>query len=439
MALKVVVIGGGSSYTPELVEGLIMRRESLPVEELVFVDVEAGEEKVQVNTDLVKRMFIKENMPTKISYTLNRRDALVDADFVMTQFRVGGLRARALDERIPLKYNMVGQETTGAGGFAKALRTIPVMMDICKDIEEICPEAWLINFTNPSGIVTEAINNHTNVKSIGLCNVPINMIYDAAEKLEVAQEALDCRFVGLNHLSFMTHAYHNGVDRLQEVLAVDNEEGLVQNIDKIDEADELARIYGLMPSPYMQYFYFETDMIKEEIEKRDNGDGTRAEEVMKVEESLFEKYRDPNLDVKPEELSMRGGSRYSEAAINLIDSIHNDKRDIQVVNVLNQGSISDLPYEAAVETNCVIGRNGATPIVNGPLPQEVAGLIKQVKSYEAYAIEAALSGDRNKAMLALMNNPLVHNAKDARCVLEELIEAHTPFLDYFNNDKTEAE
>lgn len=432
MSLKIVVIGGGSSYTPELVEGIINKREQLPVSELVFVDISIGLEKVQINTEFVKRMFAKEQMDVAISYTLDRRTALVGADFVMTQFRVGGLDARAKDERIPLKYGMVGQETTGPGGFAKALRTIPVILDICSDIEELCPKAWLINFTNPSGIITEAVNNHTNVKSIGLCNVPINMAYEAAEKLNVPVKEMTCHFIGLNHLSFMNHAYYKGEDRLQDILSTKTHSDVVKNIEKIDEADELARIYGLMPSPYLQYFFFETEMIKEEKEKLESGEGTRAEQVQKIEQALFEKYKDPKLKEKPEELSLRGGARYSEAAIHLIDSIYNNVGDVQVVNVLNGGSITDLPTNVAIETNCVINRHGATPLSNGALPLQVSGLIKQVKIYEQYTIEAALTGSRDKAIIALMNNPLVHNAKDAKVVLEELIVAHSPYLDYFN-------
>lgn len=429
--LKVVVIGGGSSYTPELVEGIILRVESLPVGEVVLVDVALGEEKVRINTALVSRMFDKAGLDTKISYTFNRREALIGADFIMTQLRVGGLAARAKDEQIPLKYHMIGQETTGMGGFFKALRTIPVMMDICKDIEEICPDSWLINFTNPSGIVTEAVQNETNVKCIGLCNVPINMHHDAAEKLKVSPDKIYTNFIGLNHLSFMNHCYYQGKDVLSTVLSMESEEGLVKNIEKIKEADYVANQLGLMLSPYMQYFYFEQEMMKEERESVESGEGSRAEQVMKVEADLFKLYTDLELKEKPKELARRGGARYSEAAMSLIDSIYNNRGDIQVVNTRNNGSISDLSMDAAVEVNCVINEFGATPVVNGPLPKAVASLVKQVKTYEQYTIEAAIKGDVDKAMLALLNNPLVKSMSDARRAFDELMLAHQQYLPQF--------
>lgn len=433
--LKVAVIGGGSSYTPELVEGIIQKRDSLPVSEIVLIDVKAGEEKVKINTELVTRMFEKAEMPTKISYSLDRKEALRGADFVMAQLRVGGLQARAKDERIPIKYGMVGQETTGMGGFFKALRTIPVMMDICKDIEEVCPNAFLVNFTNPAGIITEVIRTRTNVKGIGLCNVPINMHHEAAERLDVDPSEIQTNFIGLNHLSVMDHCYYKGEDVMDKVLNVGEHfesDNQVKNIEKIEDIEKFAEEIGLMLSPYMQYFLYENDMIAEETESIESGEGSRAEQVMKVEADLFELYTDENLKEKPEQLSMRGGSRYSEAAISLIDSIYNNRGDIQVVNTLNNGAVIDLPADASVELNCVIDNRGATAIANGKLPEALSGLMQQVKIYEQYTIEAAIEGSREKAMLALLNNPLVHNMKDAREAFEELVEAHKDYLPQFN-------
>lgn len=438
--IKIAVIGGGSSYTPELVEGIIKKRESLPVSEIVLIDVAEGEEKVQINNALVKRMFSKAQMKTKISYSTNRIEALKGADFVMAQLRVGGLQARAMDEKIPLQYGMVGQETTGMGGFFKALRTIPVMMAIAKDMEAVCPEAWLINFTNPSGIITEVIRTRTKVKCVGLCNVPINMHYEAAERLGVGPEDIKSNFIGLNHLSVMNQCYLKGYNVIDDVLDIDEtfeSENQVKNIEKIDAMDLLARDLGLVLSPYMQYFFFESDMIKEEQESMDKGKGSRAEQVMKVEEDLFQLYKNEDLDEKPHELSLRGGSRYSEAAIALINSIHNDTGDVQVVNTLNNGSISDLPLLASVEVNCIIDQRGATPIANGPLPQAISSLVKMVKVYEQYTIEAALDGDKDKAMLALVNNPLVHNMREAKEAFETLLDIHGKYLPQFRSEEDE--
>lgn len=429
--MKLVVIGGGSSYTPELIEGVILHKDSLPITEVVLIDVEMGLDKVRINTEFARRMVKKAGLPIQVSYTLNRKEGLKDAAFVITQLRVGGLDARAKDERIPLTYGVIGQETTGPGGCFKAFRTIPVLLDICKDMEQVCPDAWLINFTNPAGIVTEAVLKYTKVKCIGLCNVSINMKHDAAQRLQVDAEELDCRFIGLNHLSVMNHAFYQGADRIEEVLAVSNRESVVKNIEKNDEMDTFAREMGCMFSPYLQYFYSEKEMLKKETEEAISITGTRADQVKKVEKDLFACYQDENLEEKPEALSKRGGSRYSEAAINLIDSLYNDRQDVQVVDVMNHGTIPQLPDDCVIETNCVIGKDGARPLADVEVPAEILGLIEQVKAYEILAIEAAVTGDRRKALMALMNNPLVHDVKDARGILEDMMKAHAAYLPQF--------
>ncbi|MGN0415395.1 MAG: 6-phospho-beta-glucosidase [Agathobacter sp.] len=429
--MKLVVIGGGSSYTPELIEGVIFHKDSLPVTEIVLIDVEMGQEKVRINTEFAGRMVKKAGLATHVRYTLDRREGLKGASFVITQLRVGGLDARAKDERIPLTYGVIGQETTGPGGFFKALRTIPVLLDICKDMEEVCPDAWLINFTNPAGIVTEAVLKHTKVKCIGLCNVSINMQHDAAKRLQVEAKDLDCRFIGLNHLSVMNHAYFQGKDRIADVLAVSTGEGVVKNIEKNDEMDLLAREMGCMLSPYLQYFYSEKEMLSKETKEALSITGTRAEQVKRVEKELFACYQDENLKEKPEALSKRGGSRYSEAAIHLIDSICNDRQDVQVVDVANHGTIPQLPEDCVIETNCVIGKEGARPLSDVDVPVEILGLIEQVKAYEILTIEAAVTGDRKTALMALMNNPLVHDVKDARHILDDMIRAHEAYLPQF--------
>lgn len=429
--MKLVVIGGGSSYTPELIEGVILHKDSLPITEVVLIDVEMGMDKVRINTEFARRMVKKAGLPIQVSYTLDRKEGLKDAAFVITQLRVGGLDARAKDERIPLTYGVIGQETTGPGGCFKAFRTIPVLLDICKDMEQVCPDAWLINFTNPAGIVTEAVLKYTKVKCIGLCNVSINMKHDAAQRLQVDAEELDCRFIGLNHLSVMNHAFYQGADRIEDVLAVSNRESVVKNIEKNDEMDTLAREMGCMFSPYLQYFYSEKEMLKKETGEAISITGTRADQVKKVEKDLFACYQDENLEEKPEALSKRGGSRYSEAAINLIDSLYNDRRDVQVVDVMNRGTIPQLPDDCVIETNCVIGKDGARPLADVEVPAEILGLIEQVKAYEILAIEAAVTGDRRKALMALMNNPLVHDVKDARGILEDMMKAHAAYLPQF--------
>lgn len=428
--MKIAVIGGGSSYTPELMEGIINHKDSLPVTEVVLIDIPEGQEKVSINTAFAKRMAEKAGLPISVRYTLDRREGLKDASFVIAQIRVGGLDAREKDERIPLKYDVIGQETTGPGGFFKALRTIPVMLSICRDMEEVCKDAWLINFTNPSGIITEAILKNTKVKCIGLCNVSINMRYDAAERLSVSPDELDCRFIGLNHLSVMNHAYYQGKDRILDAVSVENTESVVKNIQKDAEMDAVAKELGCLLSPYMQYFYTEKEALQHEKMEAIGLTGTRAAQVKEVEKNLFECYKDVNLREKPAALAKRGGARYSMAAICLIDSIYNDTNDVQVVDVFNNGIIPQLPDDVVIEVNCRIGRNGAAPLASD-VPASVLGLIGQVKAYEEYTIEAAITGDRNKALIALLNNPLIHDVRDAKGILNELLEAHRAYLPAF--------
>lgn len=437
--LKLVVIGGGSSYTPELMDGIIQKKDDLPIKEVIFVEIKSGEEKVSINTALVKRMFENVEMDVKVSYTFDRKEALKGANFVLTQLRVGGLKYRAKDERIPLKYGIIGQETTGPGGFAKALRTIPVMIDICHDIELICPEAWLINFTNPAGIITEVIRKHTKVKVIGLCNVPIGMIYDAAEKIGAEPKDIYCQFVGLNHLSYVTNIYYKGKDYIDELVekqiiedaTSEDGETLLKNITSVEKSDTFLRSLGMLTSAYLQYFYYEDQMFKEALEDAQSEAGTRAEQVMKVEGELFELYKNVDRKEKPKELEERGGSRYSEVAISLIDSIYNNKGEVHVVNTLNNGAIADLADDCVVEINCIVNSQGATPITYGYLPASIRGLIQQVKSYEQLTIEAAIEGNRDKALLALVANPLVHNVTQAQNILQDILEENKKYLPTF--------
>jgi 6-phospho-beta-glucosidase len=435
--LKIVVIGGGSSYTPELADGIIQRYSSFPVKELILVDIAGGKAKVAIICALIKRMFEKAALDIQVSYTLNRKDALADADFVVTQFRVGGLEARSKDEKIPLQYNMIGQETTGPGGFAKALRTIPVILDICRDIEALAPRAWLINFTNPSGIITEAVHKYSRVKCIGLCNVPINMVKAISDQLGLERSKLHCHFAGLNHLSFIGRAYYEGEDLLKDRISLKlNINEVVKNIPGIDMPEEFINILGYIPSPYLKYYYFEQKMVAEEQQKMRQTNKTRADEVKEVEQKLFYAYRNIELREKPKELSERGGAMYSEAAVALMDSIINDRSDIQVVNTVNRSCLPELPSNVIIETNCIVNREGAIPMAYGTMPLFIKGLVQQVKAYEEITIEAAVTGDRNKALMAMVNNPLVHDVFSAGQVLDDLLEAHRDYLGAFFKGET---
>ncbi|MDQ0876689.1 6-phospho-beta-glucosidase [Paenibacillus sp. V4I3] len=336
-ALKIAIIGGGSSYTPEIVEGFILRYAQLPVRELWFVDVEAGKHKLEIVGNLAKRMIEKSGLPIEVHLTLDRRKAIENADFVSTQMRVGLLEARKWDEHIPNKYGVIGQETTGPGGMMKALRTIPVLLDICKDIEELSPNAWLLNFTNPAGMVTEAIHKYSKVKSIGLCNAPIGLHKWLMNKYDAAPEQIYTEFVGLNHLHWVTRAEIRGEDKLAELLDR-KEEYSGKNVPASEWDADFLRSLQSLPSYYLKYFYMTDIMLEEQLASlKENG--TRAEVVKRVEDELFELYQDPDLQEKPKQLEKRGGAYYSEAAVNLMDSIYNDKRDIQTLNVMNDNII----------------------------------------------------------------------------------------------------
>jgi 6-phospho-beta-glucosidase len=432
--VKIVTIGGGSSYTPELVEGFIKRYDELPVRELWLVDIEAGKEKLEIVGDLAKRMVAKAGLPIEVHLTLNRREALKGADFVTTQFRVGLLEARAKDERIPLKYNVIGQETNGPGGLFKGLRTIPIILEICKDIEELCPEAWLVNFTNPAGMVTESILRYSNIKKVvGLCNVPIGMRMGIAKSLNVEPERVQVNFAGLNHMVYGLDTFVDGVsvqDQVIEAMANPDNALTMKNISGLSWEPDFIRGLGVIPCGYHRYYYKTDEMLQEELEKAET-EGTRAEVVQRLEKELFELYKDETLDIKPPQLEKRGGAYYSDAACSLINSIYNDKRDIQPVNTRNNGAISSIPDDSAVEVNCVITKDGPKPISVGDLPVAVRGLVQQIKSFERVAAEAAVTGDYNTALLAMTINPLVPSDKVAKQILDEMLEAHKEHLPQF--------
>ncbi len=433
--LKIVTIGGGSSYTPELVEGLIKHYKELPVRELWLVDIEEGKEKLEIVGNLTNRMIAKAGLPISVHLTLDRRAALGGADFVITQFRVGQLNARILDEKIPLKYGVIGQETNGPGGLFKGLRTIPVILDICRDMDALCPEAWLINFTNPSGMVTEAVMRYSKRrKVIGLCNVPIGIQFFLAQMFHVEAERIRIDFGGLNHMVFGMRVYIDGLDRTEEALemtAHPKEDFSMQNVTAIPWDPDFIKALGVIPCPYHRYYYKTKEMLAEELEDA-RTKGTRAEVVKKVERDLFKKYQDETLDIKPPELALRGGAHYSDAACELIASIYNDKRDIQYVNTVNRGAIPFLPSDVVVEVSSVITKEGPVPIAVGNPPVACQGLIFSIKSFEIVAAEAAVTGDYGTALLAMTINPLVHSDTVARQLLDEMLEAHKKYLPQFS-------
>lgn len=430
--IKIVTIGGGSSYTPELVEGFIKRHKELPVKELWLVDIEEGKHKLEIVGNLAKRMVKKAGVDMEVHLTLDRREALKDADFVTTQLRVGLLDARIKDERIPLSHGVIGQETNGAGGLFKALRTVPVVLDIIKDIEELCPNAWLVNFTNPTGVISEAVFKYTNFRRyIGLCNVPIGVKNGMADILEVEKDRVEMDFAGLNHMVYALNVRLDGKDITKEAIEKFVTSSLtMQNIKDIPLNADFVRALGVIPCPYHKYYYKHKEMLEEELEGFKDGK-TRGETVKALEDDLFELYKDENLAVKPQQLEKRGGAYYSDAACNLINSIYNDKKDIQVVNTLNNGAIRDFREDSAAEMSCVITKEGPKPLSVGYLPVAVSGLVTEIKSFEILAAKAAVEGDYNAALQALCINPLIPSDDLAKTILDEMMEAHKEYLPQF--------
>lgn len=430
--IKIVTIGGGSSYTPELVEGFIKRHKELPVKELWLVDIEEGKHKLEIVGNLAKKMVKKAGVDMEVNLTLDRREALKDADFVTTQLRVGLLDARIKDERIPLSHGVIGQETNGAGGLFKALRTVPVVLDIIKDIEELCPNAWLVNFTNPTGVISEAVFKYTNFRRyIGLCNVPIGVKNGMADILEVEKDRVEMDFAGLNHMVYALNVRLDGKDITKEAIEKFVTSSLkMQNIKDIPLNADFVRALGVIPCPYHKYYYKHKEMLEEELEGFKDGK-TRGETVKALEDDLFELYKDENLAVKPPQLEKRGGAYYSDAACNLINSIYNDKKDIQVVNTLNNGAIRDFREDSAAEMSCVITKEGPKPLSVGYLPVAVSGLVTEIKAFEILAAKAAVEGDYNAALQALCINPLIPSDDLAKTILDEMMEAHKEYLPQF--------
>lgn len=435
--LKIVTIGGGSSYTPELIDGFIKRYAELPVSDYYLLDIEEGREKLEIVGRLARRMVEKAGIPMTIHLTLDREEALKDADFVTTQLRVGFLDARIVDEKIPLKYGVLGQETTGPGGFMKAQRTIPVLLDICRDMEKYCPNAWLINFTNPAGIVTEAITRHSRIKTLGICSGANSMLMDIAKAYEVNKSQVQARFIGLNHLIFADHIYIDGNEVTEdfiEKLAQGSATNALKNIPDIGFSARFAKALHMYPISYLKYFFLTREMVDAALADQQTK-GTRGEQTRAIERTLFELYQDETLSGKPKELEQRGGAWYSDTACSIISAIYNDKKEIHVVNTTNNGTTGDLPNHVTLETNAVIDHQGAHPLAYGPLPVKIRGLIQSVKAYEELTVEAAVTGNYDTALLALSINPLMPSTTLAEQILNEYLAVNERYLPQYAKAK----
>ncbi|AOP51008.1 6-phospho-beta-glucosidase [Streptomyces lydicus] len=407
--VKLAVVGGGSTYTPELIDGFARLRDVLPLEELVLID--PALDRLELVGGLARRIFARQGHPGRISWT-DDLDAGVDgADAVLLQLRIGGQAARNQDETWPLECGCVGQETTGAGGLAKALRTVPVVLDIAERVRRRNPDAWIVDFTNPVGIVTRALLTQGH-RAVGLCNVAIGFQRTFAGLLGVAPDRVELEHIGLNHLTWERSVRVAGEDVLPKLLA---EHGETIAAD-LRLPRTLLDHLGTVPSYYLRYYYRHDAVVEESRSKP-----SRAAEVAAIERQLLNLYGDPALDEKPELLSRRGGAFYSEAAVALTSSLLGDTGDVQIVNTLNNGTLPFLPDDAVIEVPATVDAAGPAPLPVRPLEPLYAGLIANVTAYEHLALEAALRGGRERVFSALLSHPLIGQIDYADRLTDELI------------------
>jgi 6-phospho-beta-glucosidase len=417
--MKLAVIGGGSTYTPELADGI---GRLLP-DVTDFVLVDPDQDRLAAVGPVSARIVAAHDHPARVSWTGNLDEGTEGADAILFQLRIGGQAARQRDETWPLDCGCVGQETTGAGGLAKALRTVPVVLDLAERASRrASPSAFIIDFTNPVGIVTRALLTAGH-RAVGLCNVAIGFQREFASLLGVGPARLSLGHVGLNHLSWERAVTVDGEDRLPGLIDVFAD----QLGEEVGMPGDVVRLLRAIPSYYLRYFYFPRETVAEH-----ETEGTRAERVIEIERELLEMYRDPELREKPKLLEERGGAWYSEAAAMLVESLQLSRGDVQIVNVRNAGAIPNLDAGAVVEVPCRITRSGAEPLPQRPLPPEMLGLVEQVKAYERLTVAAALSGDRGDALRALMANPLTGGYETAAPMLDALLEAHEQHLPRFS-------
>jgi 6-phospho-beta-glucosidase len=417
--MKLAVVGGGSTYTPELVDGLARLGDVLDVDELVLLDPDT--ERLAVVGGFAQRILDERGATTRLSLTGDRDAAIDGASAVLLQLRVGGQRARAGDESFPLACDCVGQETTGAGGLAKALRTVPVVLDIAETVRRrAADDAWIVDFTNPVGIVTRALLQEGH-RAVGLCNVAIGFQRMFAGWLGVAPDAVHLDHVGLNHLTWIRAVEVDGRDVLPSLLA-DHGDDLAE---RLELPRSLLDRLGVVPSYYLRYYYAHDEVVREL-----KASGTRADEVLRIEAELLELYRDPALVAKPALLEQRGGAYYSEAAVALIASLlgGDDHAAVHVANVRNDGHFPFLADDAVIEVPCDVSSSGIVPRPTAPLEPLYAGLVAHVTAYEDLALQAALHGGRERVAAALLAHPLVGQYDVAETLTDALLAGNHEFL-----------
>jgi 6-phospho-beta-glucosidase len=432
--MKIAVIGGGSTYTPELINGFLERISTLPVSELWLMDIDTT--RLDIVGGFARRMVETKGKPFKVVLTADLHAAVQDASYVITQLRVGQMPARVADEYLGLRHGLIGQETTGVGGMAKALRTIPVILKIAAELGEFgAPGALLANFTNPAGLVTQALQKYApDVASVGVCNVAITTkmgIIDNLKELKgsaVTPELTQLNTLGLNHLSWHRGFTVDGEDIWPQVF-----EAYLAELRSDPEPEwdpRTIEVLGMIPNYYLQYFYH-TD---HKLESQHQWPPSRGEEVIQIENGLLKQYADPSLVEPPAELMLRGGAYYSTVATQLLNAHYNDLGETHIVNTTHAGAVPGWPADWVLEMPCRVDRNGIHPLPAMPLPTVCYGLLAQVKSYELLTVEAAVHGDRDAAFQALLAHPLGPKADRVQAVLDDMLETHRAYLPQFWKD-----
>ncbi|MFZ0531565.1 MAG: 6-phospho-beta-glucosidase [Anaerolineales bacterium] len=431
--MKIAVIGGGSTYTPELVNGFLERTASLPVTELWLMDIDAA--RLNIVGGFAQRMVVARGKPFKVVLTQDQKAAVQNASYVITQLRVGQMPARVADEYLGLRHGLIGQETTGVGGMAKAMRTIPVVLQIAADMRELAPGALLANFTNPAGLVTQALQKYApDVPSVGVCNVAITTKMGIIEGLEglkgtsVTPGRTELKTLGLNHLSWHRGFTVDGEDVWPQVIKSTLEQ--LRSEPEPEWDPRTIEMLGMLPNYYLQYFYH-TDR---KLNDQHKWPPSRGEEVIEIEKDLLRQYADPSLTEPPADLMLRGGAYYSTVATQLLNAHYNNLGETHIVNTTHAGAIQGWPEDWVLEMPCRVDRNGIHPLPAEPLPMVCYGLLAQVKSYELLTVEAAVHGDRKAAYQAMLANPLGPKADQVQAVLDDLLETNRAYLPRFWKD-----
>jgi 6-phospho-beta-glucosidase len=429
MGYKLAILGAGSTFTPEFFSLLLEQGISLEIEQATLMD--PNPERVAFMADVVQRLLKNARSPIRLLETTDRREALQGADFVLLQMRVGGLAARVRDERLPLDHNLVGNELVGAGGFMCGLRNVTAALEIARDIEQIAPQAWLFNITDPVGMVTEAIQRHTSVQVIGFCSIPASTLLELAEIVDTSPQYLRLDYFGLNHLSWVRSATIGGREVLKPLIAaaVDLNALLYRRglVDPMVDPEWLHTL-GMLPRPYNRYYDYPDRALWHERRNR----RTPGEEDMLADKKLENMYITTGYTPSARRILVhKGGADYYPDILKVMDALVNDTEAELIANVRNDGAIPDLPPQAVVEIPVIVRRDGVHPQATGPLPLIVRGVVQAVKAYEELTIEAARTGSRPLAIAALTANPLVKSVHKARDFFYHALPNERSFLPQF--------